>query len=199
MSDLGNYHKLLAGELASGADPVLFEMRAKAAQKKAALDAIDPGDMDARREALRDYLGAAGDFVMILPPFFAEYGTHIRCGDRVFVNTGATFLDANYITFGDRVAVGPNVQFLTATHPVRPEERMFDTPQSDFLPFDVGLIAKPITVGNDCWIGAGSIIMPGVTIGDGTTVGAGSVVTKSLPSRVVAVGNPARVIRSIER
>jgi maltose O-acetyltransferase len=114
------------------------------------------------------------------------------------VNFGATFLDANMITLGDFVAVGPNGQFITDTHPVRPEERFQPPNEGDTLPFSVVNYALPITVEDYAWIGAGAIILPGVTIGTGAVVAAGSVVTKDVAPRMIVAGNPARKLRSVD-
>lgn len=145
---------------------------------------------------MRKIFGSVGEHTSVTGPFHVEYGIHIHLGE-CYLNVGTTFLDANIITIGDFTLVGPNVQFLTTTHPVLPEERLPDSFE-DFGPDFGGVWAKPITINERCWIGAGSIILPGVTIGQGTTVGAGSVVTKSLPERVLAVGSPARIIRKLD-
>jgi len=198
MVDKTNYQKMISGELYNSVDPELFALAAATGQRRAEFSAIPPDDMVARVGALKNLLGAVGDFALILEPFHMDYGKHIKLGDQCFINSGATFLDSNYITIGDRVSVGPNVQFITATHPILPEERIVQAPGDPILPFRPMTIAKPITIDEDCWIGAGAIIMPGVSIGMATIVGAGAIVTKSLPERVIAVGNPARVIRSID-
>ncbi|MEP4766661.1 MAG: sugar O-acetyltransferase [Roseibium sp.] len=162
------------------------------------VDAIPPDDMEGRTAALKELFGSMKGAAIIMPPFTIEYGNHIHLGEWVFVNTGASFLDSNSITLGDFTAVGPNVQFITPAHPVKPEDRFQPAPEGSMLPFNVVNIARKITIGRECWIGAGAIIMPGVSIGDGTVVGAGSIVTKSLPDRVVAVGNPARILRTVD-
>jgi acetyltransferase-like isoleucine patch superfamily enzyme len=189
---------MVDGDPYTGLDPVLIDMQARTQVMTAAFMAVPPEDMPARIEALRAMVGEMTGIAVILPPFFMEYGVHLRLGDGVFVNRGSVFLDSAWITLGDGTMVGPNVQFVTVGHPVRPEDRFQETPGAPILPFRPIAFAKPITVGRMCWIGAGSIILPGVTIGDGTTIGAGSVVTKSIPARVVAAGNPARVIRSVD-
>lgn len=193
-----NYEKMISGEPYNGMDPVLFEKQAVAQERMAALDRVPTSDMEARQETLRTVVGRMDGPCIIVPPFSVEYGIHIRLGKWVFVNKGATFLDSSFVTIGDHAAIGPNVQFLTVTHPVKPEERFKPTSGNEFPPFEVSCIAKPITLGRESWIGAGVILMPGVSVGEGTVVGAGSVVTKSLPDRVVAIGSPARIIRSVD-
>lgn len=193
-----NYEKMLAGEPYLAIDEELFAMSARCRERVAAFGALTTPDVVERIEALRQIVGEMNGMALINPPFFMDFGVHVRLGNQAFVNAGATFLDSNIVTIGDRTAVGPNVQFITATHPVRPEERLIPAEEGFPLPYQPVTIARPITIGADCWIGAGVIILPGITIGKGTTVGAGSVVTRDLPERVVAVGSPARVIRSVD-
>lgn len=139
-----------------------------------------------RRELLTELLGEVGDGTEIRAPLRVDYGSHIRIGARSFVNFGLVALDVAAITIGDDVQIGPNVQLLTPTHPVEPGPRR-----------DKWESAEPITIGDNVWLGGGVIVCPGVTIGADTVVGAGAVVTRDLPERVVAVGNPARVVREI--
>ncbi|AAW43048.1 hypothetical protein CNBD6150 [Cryptococcus deneoformans B-3501A] len=145
-------------------------------------------DMEPRMKAMRDFI-YMGDQVWIAQGFFCEYGFNITIGEEVFIGANCTLLDVCPIKIGSRTMLGPNVQILTPAHPVSPEERN-------------GLKgkewAKPVTIGNDCWLGAGVTVCPGVTIGDGVTLGAASVVTKDVPSRSLVVGNPGRVIKEIK-
>jgi maltose O-acetyltransferase len=131
-------------------------------------------------------LGTLGEGAEIRPPISCDYGYQIHIGARTFINYGAVLLDVATIILGEDVQVGPNVQILTPTHPLEPEPRLAKWEA-----------ARPITIGNNVWLGGGVIICPGVTIGKNTVVGAGAVVTKDLPANVVAVGNPARVIRQL--
>ena len=134
---------------------------------------------------------------VIAAPFYTDFGKHIHLGNWAFVNSGATFLDSATITLEDNVAVGPNVQFITAGHPKLPQERMIPNPDQ-FPPFDFIVTAKPIRVCKQAWIGAGATILPGVTIGEAAVVGAAAVVTKDVPARMIVAGNPARIIGSID-
>ena len=120
------------------------------------------------------------------PPFHCDYGNNIHIGKRFYANYGCTILDTAPVKIGDYVLFGPNVSIFTAGHPIHP-----DTRKTSYE------YAAPVTVGNNVWIGGGSIVLPGVTIGDNTVIGAGSVVTKDIPSNVVAVGNPCKVLRTI--
>jgi maltose O-acetyltransferase len=189
---------MISGEPYHAVDPELFEMQAKATRRYEGYNLIPALESEARDAALRELFGTVSGWAMVEPPIYVDFGIHIHLGDRCFINTGAVFLDSAPVKLGERVFVGPRVQFITATHPVKTEERCFDTPGGAVLDFGVTNIAKPITVGSDCWIGAAAVIMPGVTIGAGTTVGACSLVTKSLPERVIAIGSRARIVRSVD-
>ena len=193
-----NYDDMLAGRHHNGADPFLFELKSKASKAKARLDAISNDDFPARIEAAKELFAEGSGPSLVLSPFTIQYGRHVKLGKWTFVNYGATFLDANTITLGDFVAVGPNVQFITDTHPVRPEDRFQPPQEGDTLPFRVVNYALPIAVGHHAWIGAGAIIMPGVTIGEGAVVAAGSIVTKDVVPRMIVAGNPAREVRSVD-
>ncbi len=198
MSDeMTQFERMRAGLLYSNPDAEIFEMQAKAAILNREINATEGqgGDPTSCREMLRNALGAFGES-FFNPPVRWEYGKHIFIGDTCLINSNVTFMDGADIRIGDYTLVAPNVMFITAGHPVIPEERMVVDPDTGAL-LKGYAINKPITVGRYCWIGAGAMIMAGVTIGDGTTIGAGSVVTKSIPSRVLAAGNPARVIREL--
>ena len=144
-------------------------------------------DESAARPILDELLGHLGEDAFIKPPLFVDYGEHISVGPRTFINYNLVALDVAPITIGADCQIGPNVQLLTPTHPIEPGPRR-----------DKWEAAKPITIGDNVWLGGGAIVLPGVTIGDNTVVGAGAVVTRDLPANVIALGNPARVIRSIE-
>jgi maltose O-acetyltransferase len=143
-------------------------------------------DPNAAHGVLDDLLGSLGEQTVIRPPLYVDYGGNIRIGARSFVNFGLVALDVAQITIGNDVQIGPNVQLLTPIHPLQPQQRR-----------DKLEAAKPITIGNNAWVGGGAIVCPGVKIGENTVVGAGAVVTKDLPANVLAVGNPARVTREL--
>ena len=178
--------RMLAGELYLADDPELGELSRRAMTLTHRLNGADPNDYELRREILTDLLGGFGADSEIRPPFRCDYGRHTVVGARTFANFGLISLDVAPVRIGDDVQIGPNVQLLTAWHPVAAGPRR-----------DKWEAASPITIGDNVWLGGGVIVLPGVTIGDNTVVGAGAVVTRDLPPNVVAVGNPARVIRSI--
>jgi maltose O-acetyltransferase len=178
--------RMLAGDLYIADDPELAADSRRAAKLTERFNTSDPADPQARFAILRELVGSLGNCTNIRPPLRCDYGYQIHIGARTFINYGAIFLDVARITIGEDVQVGPNVQFLTATHPVEAAARRAKWES-----------AKPITIGDNVWLGGGVIILAGVSIGENTVVGAGAVVTKDLPANVVAVGNPARVIRPI--
>ena len=197
MTDMNAYRQMRAGEFYKGPDACLAELQMAAMAKLDTLNAIPSFDVARRSPMLRDMLGSFGESFVVSPVTW-EYGKHIHLGDGVLINFDCIFLDGADIRIGDGTAVAPRVQFLTAGHPVDPAERVTRDPSTG-MPNGGNTFNKPITVGKDCWIGAGAIILGGVTIGDGTTIGAGSVVTRDIPGGVIAAGNPARVIRKVSR
>ncbi|GAA3804288.1 maltose O-acetyltransferase [Cellulomonas soli] len=178
--------RMLAGDLYLADDPELGEANARALDLMDAFNATTVRQGPLRRRLLSELLGSVGEGTEIRPPFFVDYGTQITVGARCFANFGLTALDVAPITIGDDVQIGPHVQLLTPTHPVEPEPRRAKWEA-----------ARPIVIGDNVWLGGGVIVCPGVTIGENTVVGAGSVVTRDLPANVVAVGNPARVVRTV--
>ncbi|HET8930144.1 MAG TPA: sugar O-acetyltransferase [Acidimicrobiales bacterium] len=181
-----NRERMLAGDLYLADDPENAALEERARRLSDAYHrAVVDGTGDARA-LLAQIIGDLGTDVVIRPPFFLEYGDRMSVGDRTFVNFNLVALDVAPITIGADCQLGPNVQLLTPTHPIDPQMRR-----------DKLEAAEPITLGDNVWLGGGVTVCPGVTIGDDTVVGAGAVVTRDLPAGVVAVGNPARVIRTI--
>lgn len=150
------------------------------------LNNLRPSQHDDRNLLLRKLLGKTGENFEILSPFYCDYGYNIEIGENFFANHNLTILDGAKVSFGDNVFIGPSCGFHTAGHPLDVEQR------------NMGLeFARPISVGNNVWIGANVTVLPGITIGDNTVIGAGSVVTKDIPSNVVACGNPCKVIKQL--
>ncbi len=164
-----------------------FEAEIKKGKDKCFLyNQLNPNDKAAQQKILSELLGKMGRDVIITPPFWCDYGYNITVGDYFYANHNMIITDGAKVSFGDHVFVAPNCCFTTAEHAIDPEQRK------------AGIeIAKPITIGNTVWIGAGSTILAGVEIGDNTVIGAGSVVTKSIPPNVVAAGVPCKVMREI--
>lgn len=178
--------RMLAGDDYLAEDPELEEWSLAARDLAAAYNATSARQRPLRRRLLEELLGSVGEGTEIRPPLHVDYGSQISIGARCFANFGLVALDVAAITIGDDVQIGPHVQLLTPTHPLDPERRRAKWEG-----------AQPITIGDNVWLGGGVIVCPGVTIGDDTVVGAGSVVTRDLPDRVLAVGNPARVVREL--
>ncbi len=178
--------KMLAGELYNALDKQLTEERLQARLLLKQLNEGSEDEPDKRQAILQQLLPHAGGNLWLQPPFYCDYGSNIHMGDHVFFNFNCVLLDVATITIGSRTLLGPNVQLYTAGHPLDYQERA------------AGLeYGKPITIGEDVWIGGSAIICPGVTIGSRSVIGAGSVVTKDIPADVMAVGNPCRVIKSL--
>jgi maltose O-acetyltransferase len=178
--------RMRAGDLYIADDPELTARTDRASRLADVYRRQTLAGDPAARGWLKDLIGALGEDVIIRPPLFVDYGEHISIGARTFINFNLTALDVAPITIGADCQIGPNVQLLTPTHPVDPAMRR-----------DKLEAAQPIVIGDNVWLGGGVIVCPGVTIGENSVIGAGSVVTRDIPANVVAVGSPARVIRSI--
>ncbi|MGO1560700.1 MAG: sugar O-acetyltransferase [Actinomycetaceae bacterium] len=181
-----NRERMLAGDLYIADDPENEALAQRAVQLADAYHRAAIADPAAARPLLEKLLGGLGEEAFVKPPLFVDYGENITIGARTFVNYNLTALDVAAITIGADCQIGPNVQLLTPTHPLAPQ------PRRDKLE-----AASPIVIEDNVWLGGGVIVCPGVTIGKDSVVGAGSVVTRDIPAGVVAVGNPARVLRSI--
>jgi len=178
--------RMLAGDLYVADDPENTRLHRRGIRLADAYHRADVAGDPAARGVLGDLLGTLGEGAHINPPLFVDYGENIHVGARTFVNYNLTALDVAPIVIGEDCQIGPNVQLLTPTHPIDPQ------PRRDKLE-----AAQPITIGDNVWLGGGVIVCPGVSIGENSVIGAGSVVTRSIPANVVAVGNPARVLREI--
>ena len=189
--------RMLAGEFYDSRDPELLAAAHRARALLADYHATPSTDGEARRAVLTRLLGAVGDGVWIEPPFFCDYGAQIVIGAHTFVNANCAMLDSAAIRIGANALLGPGVQLLTADHPLRAAERL----PPDWDPASgrsrYRTRAAPIAIGDNTWIGAGTLVMPGVSVGDGTTIGAGSLVTRDIPAGVLAFGQPCRVQRAL--
>lgn len=184
--DRTNRERMLAGDPYIADDPESGARHDRAVRLADAYGRAFVADAEAARPLLEALVGELGEGAVVTPPLFVDYGEHIRIGRGTFVNYHLTALDVAPITIGEDCQIGPNVQLLTPTHPIDPEARRARLEA-----------AEPITIGDNVWLGGGVIVCPGVTIGENSVIGAGAVVTRDIPANVVAVGNPARVIREI--
>lgn len=176
---------MLDGELYDASDVELVQQRFRAQVAIHELNISNPSDEAARRRILIALFGSGGDSVWLEPPFRCDYGSNIYLGEKVYFNFDCVILDVCEVRIGNNVFIAPGVHIYAATHPLEAELRRTQE------------YGKPVTIGNDVWIGGRAIICPGVTIGDRSVIGAGSVVTKEVPVGVVVAGNPARIIRKI--
>lgn len=179
--------KLHTGELYLPDDEEIMKEQLLCLEKLYDFNATRPSQLELRASMLKDMFAEIGENCYIEPPLHSNWGgRHVHFGDNVYANFNLTLVDDTHIYVGDGTMLAPNVIIATAGHPILPELRAHAYQYN-----------APVRIGKNCWLGAGVIVLPGVTIGDNTVVGAGSVVTKDLPSGVVAVGNPCRVLRDI--
>ena len=179
--------KLHTGELYLPLDDSIFTEQLDCLELLYDYNSTRPHELERRKELLKKMLAEIGEGCYIEPPFHANFGgRHVHLGNGVYANFNLTCVDDTHIYVGDYTMLAPNVTLATASHPILPSLR------EKGYQFN-----RPVTIGKRCWLGAGVIVLPGVTIGDDTVVGAGSVVTRDLPSGVVAVGNPCRVLREV--
>ena len=179
--------RMLAGLIYDPGDEEIMAEQVQCQERMYDFNACRPSEGAKREACMKAMLGDVGENCYIEPPFHANWGgKHVHFGNNVYANFNLTCVDDGDIYIGDKVMFGPNVTIATANHPIQPELR------ERALQYN-----RDVHIGNNVWIGASSVIVPGVTIGDNTVIGAGSVVTKDIPANVVAVGNPCKVLREI--
>ena len=179
--------KMHAGELYLPFEEELITEQLQKLDRLYDFNMTRPTEMEKRNALLKEMFAEIGENCYIEPPFHSNFGGgHVHFGNNVYANFNLTLVDDTHIYVGDNTMFGPNVTVATAGHPILPELRQQGYQYN-----------APIHIGENCWIGAGALILPGITIGDNVVIGAGSVVTKIIPSNVVAVGNPCRILREI--
>ena len=182
-----NKDKLHTGELYLPGDPEIMKEQLKCLDKLYDFNNTRPTELEKREKMLKEMFAEIGERCYIEPPLRANFGgKHVHFGNDVYANFNLTLVDDTHIYVGDNTMFGPNVTVATAGHPILPQLRRKAYQYN-----------MPVHIGKNCWIGAGAIILPGVTIGDNSVIGAGSIVTRDVPSGVVAVGNPCKVMRPI--
>lgn len=177
--------KMLSGELYLANDKELIAERIRAKKLLHKINVTEYWMNKNTRKLIAELVPNTKGVLHIEPPFHCDYGYNIECGENVYFNVNCVVLDTMKITIGSNVMFGPGVHIYTASHPL------------DIATRRVLECSKPVTIGDDCWIGGNTVICPGVTIGSGSVIGAGSVVTKDIPENTLAVGNPAKVIRKL--
>lgn len=184
---MDNEARIHSGEIYATEDPKIMKKQVQATLPMYEYNRTLPTEGQKRQELLKKMFAEVGHDCYIEPPFHANWGGHhIKLGNYVYANFNLTIADDTYVTIGDHTLIGPNVTMSSAAHPILPELR------EKGYQFNA-----PITIGKNCWLGAGVVIVPGVTIGDNSVIGAGAVVTRDIPANVVAMGVPARVSRRI--
>ncbi len=179
--------KLHTGEVYLPNDPEIMEEQLKCLDRLYEFNRLRPSELRKRQQMMKEMFAEVGNNCYIESPFYSNFGgKHIHLGNNVYFNFGVTLVDDTHIYIGDNCMLAPNVIIATAGHPILPELRLRGCQYN-----------MPVTIGKNCWLGAGVIVMPGVTIGENSVIGAGSVVTKDIPANVVAVGNPCKVLREI--
>lgn len=182
-----NKDRMFTGDLYLPNDAAITEEQTACLELLYTFNQTRPSEQEKRNQLLKQMFAEIGENCYIEPPFHANFGgKHVHFGKNVYANFNLTMVDDGHIYVGDYTMFAPGVIVATAGHPILPELRE-----------TVYQYNMPVHIGKNCWIGAGAIILPGVTIGDQVVVGAGSVVTKDLPSNMVAVGNPCRVVREV--
>ena len=180
------WQKIQAGEIYNDFDQDLFNRRVEAKQLFRTYNRTEDNEVEKRKEIMQKLFKSVGENVWIEPDFHCEFGKNITIGSNVYINFGCVILDCGQVTIGNNTLIGPNVGIYNANHVLDAEERIAG-----------GLIPGNVHIGNRVWIGGNTILLPNVTIGDDAVIGAGSIVTHDIPSGVVAVGNPCRVLRKI--
>ena len=186
MNPTEQFARMATGAMYDDLTPELIAARIEAVQATDAYNRSYGQPAEEREALLRRIVGSMGRDVNLEPTFRCEFGRNIHLGSHVFANFDCVMLDGAPITIGDNVLLGPKIGLYTANHALDPRERA-----------DGACRARPITIGDDVWLGGNVTVLPGVTIGSGTVIGGGSVVTRSIPPGVIAAGNPARVIRNV--
>ena len=179
--------RMLMGKLYLPFDPELANDNKRARELTRRFNTMDGNKEECRKSILKELFRKTGDNLYIEPPFRTDYGCHTSIGENFYANYDCIIIDVCPVNIGNNVFFGPRVCIYTATHPIDATVRN--------LLVEYG---KPVTIGNDVWIGGNSVVNPGVTIGNNVVIGSGSVVVKNIPDNVIAAGNPARVIREID-
>lgn len=180
------WQKMLDGEIYDAFMPEFYELLVKTRKQLKIYNNLEPDDTSGMEQLLRELLGSCGRRIVINQPFRCDYGCNIHVGENFMANFNLTILDEARVTIGDNAFIGPNVSIFTACHPLDAQSRSHNIQW-----------ARPVTIGHNVWIGGCSTLLPGVTIGDNCVIGAGSVVTRDVAPGTLVAGNPARVIRRI--
>ena len=182
------YERMQQGLLYDCSDREILEIQDQYKSKIQEYNVLDSTDTDARARCLKEMLAECGENCFVEAPCYANWGCHhVHFGSGIYANYNLTLVDDGHIYIGDCVMIGPNVTIVTATHPINPDLRRRQYQYN-----------KDVHIGENAWLGAGVVIMPGVRIGKNSVIGSGSIVTRDIPDNVVAVGSPCKVLRPID-
>lgn len=181
------YERMVAGLIYDPGDPEILEEQVPFQDKLWEFNQLKPSQIEEKTKYMKEVFAECGENNYIELPFHANWGGHhVHFGNGIYANSNLTIVDDGHVFVGDKVMFGPNVTIATANHPIDAELR------GRGLQYN-----KDISIGENAWIGAGTVIVPGITIGKNAVIGAGSIVTRDIPDDVVAVGNPCRVLRPV--
>ncbi|MDQ1146476.1 maltose O-acetyltransferase [Bacillus sp. SORGH_AS 510] len=179
--------KMLNGEMYNPVDPELVQGRENARRLTRLFNQTIETEIEIRTELLKELFGSTGENIYIEPTLRCDYGYNIYVGENFYANFDCVFLDVCEIRIGENCFIAPGVHIYTATHPLNPFERISGKEYG-----------KPVSIGDNVWVGGRAVINPGVTIGNNVVIASGAVVTKDIPDNVVVGGNPARIIKEID-
>lgn len=180
-------NKMLNGELYDADDPELVEERERARELTRRYNETTPSESERRRDLLGELFGSVSEEIHVEPPFRCDYGYNIHVGDNFYANFDCVVLDVCRVEIGRNCFVGPGVHIYTATHPIDANERASGSEYG-----------RPVTVGDDVWIGGQAVLNPGVAVGDGAVIASGAVVTDDVPDDVIVQGNPAEIVKELD-
>lgn len=182
--------KQLAGLIYDSSDSELKKLQIAGQSLAKRFSELSFDEIDQKNAIITELFKKVGTNVRVFAPLRVDFGCNVSVGNNVLINQNCNLFDTNEIIIGNNVLIAPDVKIYTATHPINAQERMSNDGK-------IATYAKKVVIGNNVWVGGGSIILPGVTIKDNSIIGAGSVVTKDVDENVIVAGNPAKIIKKL--